>query len=151
MHILSRFVWLKWHNGENDKVEQSANSLWPNDAIWRQRSGSTLARVMACYWRHQAITWTHVDLSPVKSCGTHRRELLWEDLQIPISKTRLKIPFLELHSDLPGTIELMSILGDGPQCEWMSWSAQSVRAVDHFRDSKSEPSSCSRNKMADVW
>ena len=24
------------------------NSLWPNDAIWRQRSGSTLAQVMAC-------------------------------------------------------------------------------------------------------
>ena len=24
------------------------NSLWPNDGIWRQRSGSTLAQVMAC-------------------------------------------------------------------------------------------------------
>ena len=24
------------------------NSLWRSDAIWRQRSGSTLARVMAC-------------------------------------------------------------------------------------------------------
>ena len=24
------------------------NSLWPSDAIWRQRSGSTLAQVMAC-------------------------------------------------------------------------------------------------------
>ena len=24
------------------------NSLWPSDAIWRQRSGSTLAHVMAC-------------------------------------------------------------------------------------------------------
>ena len=26
----------------------SINSLWPSDAIWRQRSGSTLAQVMAC-------------------------------------------------------------------------------------------------------
>ena len=26
----------------------SFNSLWPSDAIWRQRSGSTLAQVMAC-------------------------------------------------------------------------------------------------------
>ena len=25
------------------------NSLWPSDAIWRQRSGSTLAQVMACW------------------------------------------------------------------------------------------------------
>ena len=24
------------------------NSLWPNEAIWRHRSGSTLAQVMAC-------------------------------------------------------------------------------------------------------
>ena len=24
------------------------NTLWPNDTIWRQRSGSTLAQVMAC-------------------------------------------------------------------------------------------------------
>ena len=26
----------------------SLNSLWPSDAIWQQRSGSTLAQVMAC-------------------------------------------------------------------------------------------------------
>ena len=24
------------------------NTLWPSDTIWRQRSGSTLAQVMAC-------------------------------------------------------------------------------------------------------
>ena len=28
--------------------ETMFNSLWPSDAIWRQRSGSTLAQVMAC-------------------------------------------------------------------------------------------------------
>ena len=27
---------------------QWVNSLWPGDAIWRHRSGSTLAQVMAC-------------------------------------------------------------------------------------------------------
>ena len=27
---------------------QLVNSLWPSDAIWRHRSGSTLAQVMAC-------------------------------------------------------------------------------------------------------
>ena len=27
---------------------QCINSLWPSDAIWRHRSGSTLAQVMAC-------------------------------------------------------------------------------------------------------
>ena len=29
-------------------MELRVNSLWPSDAIWRQRSGSTLAQVMAC-------------------------------------------------------------------------------------------------------
>ena len=27
---------------------ESVNSLWPSDAIWRQRSGSTLVQIMAC-------------------------------------------------------------------------------------------------------
>ena len=27
---------------------QCVNSLWPSDSIWRQRSGTTLAQVMAC-------------------------------------------------------------------------------------------------------
>ena len=46
-------------------------------------------------WWHQAITWTNVGWSSVRSCGIHRRALSWEDLKIPISKTRLKITFLE--------------------------------------------------------
>ena len=36
--------------------------------------------------------------------------LSWEDLKILISKTRLKIPFLESHSDLPGANELSMYL-----------------------------------------
>ena len=45
-------------DGQNKKAEQNCvhnlwstlrfNSLWPRDAIWRQRSWSTLAQVMAC-------------------------------------------------------------------------------------------------------
>ena len=39
------------------------NSLWPSDTIWRQRSGSSLAQVMACcliapWWRHQMETFS---------------------------------------------------------------------------------------------
>ena len=41
-----------------------------------------------------------------QSCGIHRRTLPWENLKIPISKTRLKITFLESHSDFPGANEL---------------------------------------------
>ena len=41
------------HEGENtvidsDGVADIFNSLWPSDAIWWHRSGSTLAQVMAC-------------------------------------------------------------------------------------------------------
>ena len=49
---------------------------------------------------------TNVDLSSMRSFGIHRRALSWEDLKIPISKTRLKITFLGSHSDLPGANKL---------------------------------------------
>ena len=49
------------------------NSLWPSEAIRRQRSGSTLAQVFAFSWRHQAITWINVDWSSVKSSDIHIR------------------------------------------------------------------------------
>ena len=60
-------------------------------------------------WRHQAITWTNVDLSSFKCWGIHRRALSWEDLKIPISKTRLKIPFLESQLDVPEANDLKII------------------------------------------
>ena len=47
---------------------QIINSLWPNDAIWRHRSGSTLAQVMACCLAapsHYLNQSYHPDLSSV--------------------------------------------------------------------------------------
>ena len=49
------------------------NSLWPSDAIWRCRSGSTLAQVMACCLTTPAISWINVDLSSVRSNDIHLR------------------------------------------------------------------------------
>ena len=60
------------------------NSLWPNDTIWRQRSGSTLAQVMAC-----CLT------APSNHLNQCRHII--KDLKIPINKTRLKIEFLKSH------------------------------------------------------
>ena len=51
------------------------NSLWPSDAIWRQRSESTLDRVMLVSWWHKAITWTNVDSSSVRSILMHSRAI----------------------------------------------------------------------------
>ena len=80
------------------------NSLRPSDAIWQHRSGSGnigSGNGLLPVW-HQAITWTNVDSTSVKSCGTQLMALSLEDLKIPISKTRVKTTFLKLHPDFPG-------------------------------------------------
>ena len=51
-HYLNQY-WLiikdvLWHSHESNFTWRGANSLWPSDAIWRHRSMSTLAQVMAC-------------------------------------------------------------------------------------------------------
>ena len=83
---------------------QGFNSLWPSDAIWWHRSGSTLAQVMACW--HQAITWTNVDLSSVRSSDIHLRAISQETTQPSTFNICLKITYLRLQSNLPGANEL---------------------------------------------
>ena len=47
--ICSDLAWLLHCHCGNDIIALGVvNSLWSNDAIWRQRSRSTLAQVMAC-------------------------------------------------------------------------------------------------------
>ena len=38
-----------WSSNLVSDMPLGFNTLWPNDAIWRQRSGSILAQVMTCY------------------------------------------------------------------------------------------------------
>ena len=68
--------------------------MWPSDAIGWQRSGSTLAQVMAFAWRHQAITWTNVDWSSAKSSDIHIRAISQEMPQPSITKIHLKITYM---------------------------------------------------------
>ena len=100
-----------------------------------------ISQVMACLiaWRHEAITWNSVGLSSVISRGIHMRLSSYEELKIPISKTRLKICILKvaprssrnrcvkprIHQDyIVGTVEvtwtcclsIKSILSDVVQC-----------------------------------
>ena len=68
LYILLLILWL-W----NKELEvYRLNSLGHSDAIWRWGSWSTLVQVA---WRHQAITWTNVDLSSARFCGIHLRTL----------------------------------------------------------------------------
>ena len=52
--------------------------LGHSDPIWRQISGSTLARVVACCMPAQTITWTNVDLSFF--------ETRWHSAEGPVSR-----------------------------------------------------------------
>ena len=56
---------------------QWVKSLWPSDAIWWCGTGSALTQVMACCLKALSITWNNVDLSSVRSCGIHLKELLY--------------------------------------------------------------------------
>ena len=97
---------------------QILNSLGPSDAIWHQRSSSTLVQVMACclmapshYQCLLIIVCLSISLS-VRSHGIHLRALSLDDVKIPINKARLKIAVLKWHLGLSEANEL--------SCQWIS-------------------------------
>ena len=57
-------------------------------------------------WRHQAITWTNVDLSSLWSSDVHLRAISLEISQPSATKINLKIIFLWFYWNLPGANEL---------------------------------------------
>ena len=60
------------------------------------------------HWQHQAITWTNIDWSLVKSSDSHIRAISKEMLQPAIAKMGLKITYIKFHSNFPGANELKS-------------------------------------------
>ena len=66
-------------------------------------------------WRHQAITWTNVDSSLVRSHGILLRALLFDDVKIPVNKTRLKIAVLKWHPGLRSLIYIWYVCVTRPQ------------------------------------
>ena len=61
-------------------------------------------------WRHQAITWTNIDWSSVKSSDIHIRAISQEMSQLSVTKIHLKITYLKFNSNFPGANELTSLL-----------------------------------------
>ena len=57
-------------------------------------------------WRHQAITWTNVDLSSVRSNDIHLTAISQEITQQSIIEISLQITHLKFHSNVPGANEL---------------------------------------------
>ena len=85
-------------------IHVNFNTLRPGYAIWRQKSGSTVARVIAWCTHHGAIRQrviarTNVDLSPVMSFSIYLRTLSY---LIPISKIRPVIAFSKSLPDVQG-------------------------------------------------
>ena len=61
-------------------------------------------------WRHQAITWTNIDWSSVKSSDIHIRAISQEMSQLSVTKIHLKITYLKFNSNFPGANVLTSLL-----------------------------------------
>ena len=82
------------------------NSMWPSDPIWRHRSGSTLAQVIACCLTplsNYGITWTNHFKRP---CDIHLRAISPELTKPSINEISLKITCLRLQSKLTWATEL---------------------------------------------
>ena len=127
------------------------NSLWPKDTIWRQ---------------HQAITWTNVDWSSVKSSDIHIRAISQETPQPSITKIFLKITYQKFHSTFPGANELkvryLTINPSNghqgnimPYLQWMKLPAmtKSLTKMDvcifhyYFKSLTAFPTSSSQNQV----
>ena len=81
--------------------------LWPSDTIWQHSSGSTWAQVKAFACWHQAINWSNVDSSSVRSSDINLRAISQEIPQPSITQISLKINGLRFYSYLPRDNELM--------------------------------------------
>ena len=55
----------------NILCHNSIHSLWPSEAMWQYKSGSTLVQLWLFVWWQQAITWTIVNLWSEVFCGIH--------------------------------------------------------------------------------
>ena len=66
-----------------------------------------LRELLAAAWRHQAITWTNVDLSSVRSCCIHLRVISQEMLEISLLDMGLKNTHLILEPQPPGANDLI--------------------------------------------
>ena len=53
-------------------------------------------------WRHQALSWTNVDLLSVRSSDLHSRAVSEEILHPSMNKISLKIIYRKFHPNVPG-------------------------------------------------
>ena len=96
----------------HQKTSRNAfNSLWPSDAIWRHKSGSTLAQEMACCLTAPSHYLNHCWL--ISSVGPYDMHLIisHEILKNSFKNMNKKVTFLEILPHLP-------ITGINPEAVW---------------------------------
>ena len=83
-------------------------------------------------WRHQAITWTNVDLSSVRSSDIHLRASSQEITQPSVPEIIWNIKYLKFHLNFPGANELIknihfylrsNNIGSAPTTKRKAWLA----------------------------
>ena len=84
------------------------NSLGPSNAIWWQKTGSTLAQVKACCLMAPSHYLNQCWLI-ISEVQWHIRAISLEMSQPSITEICLKITCLKCHSNFPGANELMDV------------------------------------------
>ena len=79
--------------------------MWRNDAIWRHRSGSTVAQVMACCLTAPSHYLNQCWLIIKGFCGIFLRTFSQETPPPSIIKIRLNITYIKLDLNVPGANE----------------------------------------------
>ena len=92
-HYLSQY-WLRYVSPYGIIRPQWVISLWPCDTIWQQDCCQHWLTYWLVTWKHQAITWTNVDLSSKVFCGIHLRAIS-QDLVNLIHNMSLEMTLLE--------------------------------------------------------
>ena len=91
-------------------------------------------------WRHQAITWTNVDLSSVRLSDIHLRASSQEIPQPSITEFIWKIKDLKFHSDFPGANELNQfsvtwvnlVIIMSAESSWSTWMYWAIKIHSAF-------------------
>ena len=99
-------IWLKFHRNLLLKFKFHWGLMMP---YGDRDLGQHWLRQWLVAWRHQAITWTNVDLSSVRfSYSNHQRVIPQGKTWSSITEISLKISNLNFDSNFPGANELMN-------------------------------------------
>ena len=107
------------------------NSLGPSDAIRQQRSGSTLAQVMACCLTAPSHYLNQCWLIS-KPSDIYLKASSQEVTQPSITEIIWKIKYLKFHSNFPGANELTAVMAQEAAWGWPAatqWSQNKMGAL----------------------